>query len=114
MGKTGVCPIRSRDILEFALNALRERGAFPCLPEEAYREEAKALEALLPDRLLPEVYMDVPLMGGAFSGMAAVRTCSGPPACEAFSRSSAACSPRESAAAISASSSRRKCRISAR
>ena len=75
MEKTGVCPIRSRDILEFALNALRERGAFPCLPEEAYREEAKALEALLPDRLLPEVYMDVPLMGGAFSGMAAVLDC---------------------------------------
>ena len=58
MEKTGVCPIRSRDILEFALNALRQRGAFPRLPEEAYRKEAEALEALLPDRLFPEVYLD--------------------------------------------------------
>ena len=75
MEKTGVCPLRSGEILAFALNALRERGAFPCLPEEAFRKEAEALEELLPERLFPEIYLDVPLMGGESSGLAAVLDC---------------------------------------
>ena len=75
MERTGVCPVRSGDILAFALNALQERRAFPFLPEEVYRDQAEALKELLPDRYFPEVYMDVPLMGGAFRGFAAVLNC---------------------------------------
>ena len=75
METTGICPVRSGDILAFALNALQERRAFPCLPEEVYRDQAEALKELLPERFFPEVYMDVPLMGGAFRGFAVVLDC---------------------------------------
>ena len=35
--KTGVCPVRSDQILVFALNALRENGALPSISEEDVR-----------------------------------------------------------------------------
>ena len=75
MEKTGVCPVRSGDILGFALNALREREALPCLPEADYMEEAEGLKALLPERLFPEVYLDVPLTGGDSRGIVAALKC---------------------------------------
>ena len=47
--KTGVCPVRSDQILDFALNALIENGALAALPEEALWREAEALKKILPD-----------------------------------------------------------------
>ncbi|MBR5375898.1 MAG: radical SAM protein, partial [Lachnospiraceae bacterium] len=74
MGKTGVCPIRSEELVEFALNALREKGALDDLPEETYRQDATRLKKLLPDHYLPDIYLDLPLKGG-YSGMAAIFDC---------------------------------------
>lgn len=71
----GVCPISSEELLRFALKALGERGALENLPEEAYREQADELARLLPDRHLPDIYLDLPLMGGEPRGMAAVMDC---------------------------------------
>ena len=73
--KTGVSPVQSGEILDFALNALRENGAFDALPEESLRGEADALRKLLPDHYLPDIYLDLPLQGGTFRGMAAVLDC---------------------------------------
>lgn len=75
MEKTGVCPIASEELLGFALNALKAKGALRNLPEESYRKEADALGKLLPDSYLPDIYLDLPLMGGDFRGMAAVMDC---------------------------------------
>ena len=71
----GACPLTSEEILLFALRGLRERGAFDELPEEMYRGEAEKLAERLPSRYFPDVYMDLPLTGGAFEGMAAVFDC---------------------------------------
>ena len=71
MGKTGVCPIRSDELVDFALNALREKGALDDLPEEAYSQDVNRLKKLLPDHYLPDIYLDLPLKG-RYSGMAAV------------------------------------------
>ncbi len=73
--RLGVCPVKSEEILRFALNGLAERGAMEGLPEERYFTEAKKLGERLPEYYLPDVYLDIPLMGGAFEGMAAVMDC---------------------------------------
>ena len=73
--KTGVCPVRSDQILDFVLNALRENGALPSLSEEDVCREADALKKILPDYYLPDIYLDLPLTGGPFRGMAAVLDC---------------------------------------
>ena len=75
MKKTDVSPVKSEVLLQFALNALGEKGALKNLPEEAYYDEAEALKKLLPDHYLPDIYLDLPLMDGAFRGMAAVLDC---------------------------------------
>lgn len=75
MEKTGVCPVRSDEILNFALNALRENEALDLLPEELILKEAEALNGLLPDHYLPDLYLDLPLTGGTFCGMAIVMDC---------------------------------------
>ena len=75
MKKTGVCPVASKEVLQFALNTLREKGALKNLPEETYGEEAEALAKLLPDHYFPDIYLDLPLTGGDFRGMAAVLDC---------------------------------------
>ena len=75
MKKTGVCPVASKEVLQFTLNTLREKGALKNLPEETYGEEAEALAKLLPDHYFPDIYLDLPLMGGDFRGMAAVLDC---------------------------------------
>ena len=75
MKKTGVCPVRSKDLLQFALNALKKKGALTNLPEKAYCEEAMKFAELLPDHFLPDIYLDLPLAGGEFRGMASVVDC---------------------------------------
>jgi len=75
MEKTGVCPIRSDEILFFALNALIEEEALPQIPEDLLRKEAEGLKTILPDHYLPDIYIDLPLTGDAFRGMAAVMNC---------------------------------------
>ena len=73
--KTGICPVRSDQILDFALNALIENGALAALPEEALWREAEALKKILPDHYLPDLYLDLPLTGSPFRGIAAVLDC---------------------------------------
>ena len=74
-GKIGICPVTSEALLRFALNRLRERGVFAFLPGGAFREDAKKLADFLPSHYLPELYLDLPLMGGESEGMAAVFDC---------------------------------------
>ena len=71
----GVCPLKSEEILRFTLNGLRERDVLKPLAAEQYLEEAKMFGALLPDNYLPDIYLDLPLTGGAYEGMAAVFDC---------------------------------------
>ena len=70
-----ICPIRSKELLTFAINGLRERGALETVSEEAVLQEAKKLGERLPEFYLPDVYLDLPLTGGPFSGLAAVFDC---------------------------------------
>lgn len=69
------CPLRSDELLRFALNGLCERGALETVPEEELFAAAEKLAVRLPESYLPDVYLDLPLMGGAFEGMAAVFDC---------------------------------------
>ena len=73
--QVGVCPIRSEELFQFALDALREKGVLGNLPGEPFCEQADALKKLLPDYYLPDIYLDSPLMGGMSRGMAAVLDC---------------------------------------
>ena len=73
--KIGICPIRSESLLRFALKGLWGRGVFARLPEEAFQKDAETLAGLLPSHYLPDLYLDLPLMGGDSEGMAAVFDC---------------------------------------
>ena len=75
MKKTGVCPIRSDELLAFAINTICEDGVPSGFPEELSRKQAKRLCGLLPDYYMPDIYMDLPLMGGAWQGFSAVFDC---------------------------------------
>ena len=73
--RPGITPLRSDEIFEYALNALKENEALELLPEDAFREESEALKGLLPDHFFTDIYMDIPLQGGASRGMAIVMDC---------------------------------------
>ena len=73
--KIGICPISSESLLRFALKGLRERGVSALVPEEPIQKEAEKLAGLLPSHYLPDIYLDLPLMGGDSEGMAAVFDC---------------------------------------
>ncbi len=75
MEKTGVCPIRSDEIFSFVLNVLIEDDTLPQIPDEILRKDAEALKNIFPDYYLPDIYIDLPLTGGAFRGMAVVMNC---------------------------------------
>ena len=73
--RMGVCPIKSEEILRFVLNGLKERGVLDLIPEELYIQGAEKLGKRLPKYCFPDVYLDLPLTGGSFEGMAAVLDC---------------------------------------
>ncbi len=75
MGKTGVSPIRSEELMQFALKALKEKGAFQNLPEGSYCRQADAMKKILPDHYLPDIYLSIPLLGGDALEMKAVLDC---------------------------------------
>ncbi|MBR2834521.1 MAG: radical SAM protein [Coriobacteriales bacterium] len=75
MESIGVSPVDSAVFLEHSLRALRKKNVFGILPSDAFCREAEKLKALLPDRVFPDVYFDLPLMGGEPEGMACVLDC---------------------------------------
>ena len=75
MERIGVSPISSAVFLEHSLRALRKEKVFGSLTPDAFCREAETLKKLLPDRLFPDVYFDLPLMGGEPEGMAFVLDC---------------------------------------
>ncbi len=70
-----ICPVKSQELLSFALNSLWERGALETVPEKVILAAAEELNARLPERYLPDVYLDLPLTGGSFEGLAAAFDC---------------------------------------
>ena len=75
MERLGVSPISSAVFLEHSLRALRKKNVFGSLPPDAFCREAETLKSLLPEHLFPDVYFDLPLMGGEPEGMAFVLDC---------------------------------------
>ena len=73
--KYGNCPIESGTLLTFAMNCLREEGALDFPGTETCRALTEKIAGLLPDHYFPDVYFDIPLMNGAFGGMAVVLDC---------------------------------------
>ena len=72
MEKRSPCPVRAEEIFRFALDALEETGALDSIPGTACQTQAELLARLLPETHLPDIYLDVPLTGGSFDGLAAV------------------------------------------
>ena len=75
MNATGTSPIRSDELLTFAINTILEDGVPSGLTEDCIREQADLLSGLLPKQYLPDIYMDLPLTGGEWKGFSAVFDC---------------------------------------
>ena len=75
MERIGVSPIDAGLFLEHSLRALRKKNVLKDLPADALRQEAEAVRKILPDHFFPDVFIDLPLMGGGSEGMAAVFDC---------------------------------------
>ena len=75
MESIGVSPVSSALFLEHSLRALRKRNVFDSLQPDAFCREAETVKEMLADHLFPDVYLDLPLMGGESEGMAFVLDC---------------------------------------
>jgi hypothetical protein len=64
MESIGVSPVSSALFLEHSLRALRKRNVFDSLQPDAFCREAETVKEMLADHLFPDVYLDLPLMGG--------------------------------------------------